>query len=67
MITVFLADDHQMFRQGLRPLLDSTSDIKVVGETSDGQACLQEIKKLKPDITRNRPGQLCELAQDSPL
>ena len=50
MITVFLADDHQMFRQGLRTLLGSTSDIKVVGETSDGQTCLQAIEKLKPDV-----------------
>jgi len=50
MITVFLADDHQMFRQGLQTLLSSTSDIKVVGEASDGQQCLQEIEKLKPDV-----------------
>jgi DNA-binding NarL/FixJ family response regulator len=50
MITVFLADDHQMFRQGLRTLLASTSDIKVVGETSDGQKCLQKIEQLKPAV-----------------
>lgn len=50
MITVFLADDHQMFRQGLRTLLSSTSDIKILGEASDGQQCLQEIERLKPDV-----------------
>ena len=50
MISVFLADDHQMFRQGLRTLLESTSDIKVVGESSDGQECLQQIGKLNPDV-----------------
>ncbi len=50
MISVFLADDHQMFRQGLRTLLESTSDIKVVGESSDGQECLQQIGKLNPEV-----------------
>ena len=50
MITVFFADDHQMFRQGLRTLLASTTDIKVVGESSDGQESLRQIEKLKPDV-----------------
>ncbi len=50
MITVFFADDHQMFRQGLRTLLTSTADIKVVGEASDGQESLRLIEKLKPDV-----------------
>lgn len=50
MITVFLADDHQMFRQGLRTLLETAADIAVVGEASDGQASLREIKKLQPDV-----------------
>ncbi len=50
MISVFLADDHQMFRQGLRTLLASTSDIDVIGEASDGQQCLRQIEQLKPDV-----------------
>jgi two-component system, NarL family, response regulator NreC len=50
MTTVFLADDHQMFRQGLRTLLEAAADIEVVGEASDGQKSLREIKKLKPDV-----------------
>ncbi|MCF6188112.1 MAG: response regulator transcription factor [Desulfobulbaceae bacterium] len=50
MITVFFADDHQMFRQGLRTLLTSTADIKVIGEASDGQESLRQIEKLKPDV-----------------
>jgi DNA-binding NarL/FixJ family response regulator len=50
MITVFLADDHQMFRQGLRTLLEAASGIEVVGEASDGQKSLREITKLKPDV-----------------
>jgi two-component system response regulator NreC len=50
MITVFLADDHQMFREGLKTLLKSYPDIKVVGEASDGQQCLREIEQLKPNV-----------------
>jgi len=50
MISVFLADDHQMFRQGLRTLLASSADIEVVGEACDGQESLQEIERLKPDV-----------------
>ena len=48
MTTVFLADDHQMFRQGLRTLLEAAANIEVVGEASDGQKSLRDIKKLKP-------------------
>lgn len=50
MITTFLADDHQMFRQGLRTLLEAAPDIEVVGEASDGQESLKEIERLQPDI-----------------
>lgn len=50
MITTFLADDHQMFRQGLRTLLDAAEGIEVVGEASDGQESLKEIRKLQPDV-----------------
>ncbi len=50
MIKTFLADDHQMFRQGLRTLLEEAADIEVVGEASDGQESLREIEKLQPDV-----------------
>lgn len=50
MITVFIADDHLMFRQGLQTLLDKTDGIKVVGEASDGQESMRQIEKLRPDI-----------------
>ncbi|HHL35532.1 MAG TPA: response regulator transcription factor [Desulfobulbaceae bacterium] len=50
MITAFLADDHQMFRQGLRTLLSSTKDIQVIGEASDGQESLRLIEELQPEV-----------------
>ncbi|BCL61303.1 DNA-binding response regulator [Desulfomarina profundi] len=49
-MNVFLVDDHQMFRQGLRTLLEGTSDIHVVGEAGDGREGLKEIEKLQPDV-----------------
>ncbi len=50
MISTFLADDHQMFRQGLRTLLEAADGIEVVGEASDGQESLKEIEKLQPNV-----------------
>lgn len=49
-ITTFLADDHQMFRQGLRTLLEAAHGIKVLGEASDGQESLKGIEKHQPNI-----------------
>lgn len=48
--TVFVADDHQIFRQGLIKLLESEASIAVVGESGDGAEALQMIQELKPDV-----------------
>jgi len=50
MITILLADDHIVVRQGLRSLIDSHPDLKVIGEASDGQETLQLVQELKPDV-----------------
>jgi DNA-binding NarL/FixJ family response regulator len=49
-IKVIIADDHNLFRKGLKKLLQSISDIEVVGEASNGEECLSLAKKLKPDV-----------------
>jgi DNA-binding NarL/FixJ family response regulator len=49
-ITVFLCDDHAMFRDGLRLLLEATGDIDVVGEAANGFRAVGETKRLRPDI-----------------
>jgi len=49
-IKVFVADDHQIFRQGLIKLLESESSINIVGENGDGAEAFQLIKQLTPDI-----------------
>jgi DNA-binding NarL/FixJ family response regulator len=50
MIRVVLADDHQLFRQGLRRLLEPELDIQVVGEANDGQEAQRVVKELQPDV-----------------
>jgi DNA-binding NarL/FixJ family response regulator len=47
---VLLADDHPMFRAGLRALLTSTPDMDVVGEASTGAEAITQARALGPDI-----------------
>lgn len=49
-IRVLMADDHVIFRTGLRKLLETADDIKIVGEASNGNECVEMLAKLKPDI-----------------
>jgi len=50
MIRVLMADDHVIFRDGVRKLLETEDDIKIVGEASNGNECVDMLTKLKPDI-----------------
>lgn len=49
-IRILVADDHPLFRDGLRRLLQSEPGFEVVGEASDGDELLALIRKAKPDI-----------------
>jgi DNA-binding NarL/FixJ family response regulator len=49
-IKLLLVDDHQMVRKGLQVLLSTRSDIKIVGEASDGHEALEKTATLKPDV-----------------
>jgi DNA-binding NarL/FixJ family response regulator len=49
-IRILIADDHPLFRDGLRRLLQSEPGFDVVGEASDGDELLGLIRKAKPDI-----------------
>jgi DNA-binding NarL/FixJ family response regulator len=49
-IRILIADDHPIFRDGLRKLLTSDDNITIVGEASNGQEAIQLLAKLKPDI-----------------
>lgn len=49
-VTVFLADDHAVVRDGLKLLLGSQQDITVSGEASNGRDAVKMIAKLRPDV-----------------
>ena len=49
-IKIVLADDHPIFRDGLRRLLEAESGLKVIGEASDGNEAVKLARTLKPDI-----------------
>ncbi|HID21268.1 MAG TPA: response regulator transcription factor, partial [Planctomycetaceae bacterium] len=49
-IRILLADDHALFRSGLRALLEKMGDVSVVAEAADGREALQQIKTVQPDI-----------------
>lgn len=49
-IRVIIADDHPVFRFGLRTLLEVQPDIVVIGEAGDGLQAVQMAKSLKPDL-----------------
>ncbi len=49
-ITVLLADDHTVVRQGLRSLLLAEPDIEVVGEAENGRQAVQMAMQLTPDV-----------------
>jgi DNA-binding NarL/FixJ family response regulator len=49
-ITLVIADDHPVFRQGLRQIIEAEQGLTVLGEASDGQAALGLLQELKPDV-----------------
>jgi two-component system, NarL family, nitrate/nitrite response regulator NarL len=49
-IRIVIADDHPIFRDGLRRLLDADPRFEVIGEAGDGQEAVQQVAKLRPDI-----------------
>lgn len=49
-IRVFIADDHQIVRQGLRTFIDLQDDLIVIGEAGDGQTAVEMISQLQPDV-----------------
>jgi DNA-binding NarL/FixJ family response regulator len=49
-VTVLIADDQTLFREGLKDLLEDEKGIKVVGEAKTGPETIEMVRKLKPDV-----------------
>src|SRR5688572_5526739 len=49
-ITALLSDDHAVFREGLRLLLEATDDVAVIGEAENGYRAVGETRRLEPDV-----------------
>lgn len=49
-IRVVIVDDHPVVRAGLRALLELTGEIKVAGESGDGAASIEIIRRARPDV-----------------
>jgi len=49
-ITVLIADDHPIVRKGLRQVIESDPQLKIVAEAGDGQSALDQIEQLEPDV-----------------
>jgi DNA-binding NarL/FixJ family response regulator len=49
-LRILIADDHAIVRQGLKLLIDSQPDMRVVGEASDGKAAVELAATVKPDV-----------------
>jgi two-component system, NarL family, nitrate/nitrite response regulator NarL len=49
-VRIVIADDHPIFRDGLRRLLEAEPDLKVLGEASDGAEAVKLARQLKPDV-----------------
>ena len=49
-ITILIADDHPIFRRGLRQVIETDSRLKVVAEASDGEAAIAYLRDLQPQV-----------------
>lgn len=47
---ILIADDHPIFRDGLKRLLELETDFRVIGEASDGAEAVKMVRQLKPDV-----------------
>ena len=49
-IRVLIVDDHAMFRQGIRALLEGCDDVEIVGEATEGKEAIEKVRQLGPQV-----------------
>ncbi len=47
---ILIVDDHQLFRDGLKALINSETDMEVIGEAENGQRAVELARDLQPDV-----------------
>jgi DNA-binding NarL/FixJ family response regulator len=47
---IFIVEDHRLFREGLKSMLNSRGDVTIVGEAEDGLEALRKIRNVQPDL-----------------
>lgn len=47
---IFIVEDHQLFREGLKSMLNSRGDIEIAGEAEDGLDAVRKIRQAKPEM-----------------
>ena len=53
-LTILIADDHPVFRKGLRALLSTMPNVELVGEAASGEEAIMLAEKLQPDQVADR-------------
>ena len=48
--TIFIVEDHQLFREGLKAMLERRGDVEIVGEAEDGLEAVRKIRKARPEL-----------------
>jgi DNA-binding NarL/FixJ family response regulator len=49
-IHIFIADDHPIFREGLKKIIERDTQLQVVGEAEDGEVAIAQLAELRPDV-----------------
>lgn len=60
MINIFVVDDHEIFRDGLRLLIESVDDMTIVGDAESGEGIIERLAEAQPDLVLmdiNMPGE----------
>lgn len=48
--TIYIAEDHKILRDGLKLIISSLDNVKIIGESGDGRKALEEVLNLRPDL-----------------